>query len=516
MILYHVSTMYHLLRCIVHKLARHPDEECRLLVVEYVLANREDVGPMIDWLRQQGWFTRIDIVPEREFKLKRNAALTEESTPEEIEAVAGRISGHVERWLGEDVRKYDRIYVAADHWSFGIHLLYQRIPYVFWEDASGMLSEEERYRRIIKAVNLTNYVISEHYGGIGRSDLVDEKLCDMGNQQPGFFDPKAVHFSVYDTLCNEIPDQVGSLLRFYRVSPIQISGKVCLFLTQYTKTLAIKEIYVQEILTTLLIDYVCPEHVVVVKPHPKDHYIDYQRLLGKDCVVLPNEFPSEILPFVLEAEIDLALTASSTSIGGMKRYVQQSYTFGTAIERYWEDLHPMAAAVQLLCHLGFTHVAIQGMDPLQMENLLQREGISPDGAQALIHGGLDGTEIGGTEAEFPVAIQLNLRGECHYPDTIPAGRLLCVTVAVEPERESNLRRREYPMFVGCREEALYQKIAGFSYQRTLRNSRALVRVSAAPITPEAAQYWKLRKAAETEWRKNHETESSCLCTGQAE
>ena len=36
MILYHASTMYHLLCCIVHKLAYHPDDNAELLMLEYI------------------------------------------------------------------------------------------------------------------------------------------------------------------------------------------------------------------------------------------------------------------------------------------------------------------------------------------------------------------------------------------------------------------------------------------------------------------------------------------------
>ena len=36
MVLYHLSTTYQLLYCIVHRLSRHPDEEAGLFMVEYI------------------------------------------------------------------------------------------------------------------------------------------------------------------------------------------------------------------------------------------------------------------------------------------------------------------------------------------------------------------------------------------------------------------------------------------------------------------------------------------------
>ena len=41
MVLYHLSTTYQLLYCIVHRLARHPKEDAGLLMVEYIFPEKE-------------------------------------------------------------------------------------------------------------------------------------------------------------------------------------------------------------------------------------------------------------------------------------------------------------------------------------------------------------------------------------------------------------------------------------------------------------------------------------------
>ena len=79
MVLYHLSTTYQLLYCIVHRLARHADEEAGLLMVEYIRPESERKA-FIQKLLDTGWFSFVRLVPENQFKLKRGNALHRKST----------------------------------------------------------------------------------------------------------------------------------------------------------------------------------------------------------------------------------------------------------------------------------------------------------------------------------------------------------------------------------------------------------------------------------------------------
>ena len=59
MVLYHLSTTYQLLYCIVHRLARHADEEAGLLMVEYIRPESERKA-FIQKLLDTGWFPKIN------------------------------------------------------------------------------------------------------------------------------------------------------------------------------------------------------------------------------------------------------------------------------------------------------------------------------------------------------------------------------------------------------------------------------------------------------------------------
>ena len=60
MVLYHLSTTYQLLYCIVHRLARHPKEDAGLLMVEYIFPEKER-RDMVQKLLERGKYDEINI-----------------------------------------------------------------------------------------------------------------------------------------------------------------------------------------------------------------------------------------------------------------------------------------------------------------------------------------------------------------------------------------------------------------------------------------------------------------------
>lgn len=203
MVLYHLSTTYQLLYCIVHRMARHAQEEAGLLMVEYICPERER-KQFVKKLEETGWFSFVRLVPENQFKLRRGASLNESSTPQEIEGVIRNVCSCVKGWLNLNLRDFSRIYVGSDQWSFGIYCLANRIPHVYIEDASGMLSQRERYMKITREISMTNYVISQYLHGAGTSEYEIARLSDVRNFLDGFTDSKAENFSIYDALTQEI------------------------------------------------------------------------------------------------------------------------------------------------------------------------------------------------------------------------------------------------------------------------------------------------------------------------
>lgn len=64
MILYHASTMYHLLCCIVHKLAYYPDDDAELLILEYIKPDKNRKS-FLKQVIDSGFSQRQDMFPNK-------------------------------------------------------------------------------------------------------------------------------------------------------------------------------------------------------------------------------------------------------------------------------------------------------------------------------------------------------------------------------------------------------------------------------------------------------------------
>ena len=347
MLLYHSSTAYHVLCAVVHKLCYHREDDAVLMITEYLLAGTGQEA-VIGRLKKAGWFEDIIIIPERQLKKDIGKRLNESSTRDEIEEVLDKTCEVVKDWSRYRLEDFNDIYVSADIWSVPVYLIRNRLKYHYIEDASGMLGEERRYLKLLREINAHNYVVCEYLQAAGRNKMVIDKLCDIDNQPEGFFDNKAIDFSIYKTMKKLDAKTRKEIIRLYDGEIIKenIDKKRLLFLTQYHNNLEIQSILMQRKMTTLLIDYFAKDYEVIVKSHPKDRYLPYENIIN-GSMVIKNSVPSELIPFVVEGKIDLVITPNSTSVGGMKNTCDRVMSFGEEIETEYEKLHLYYAAAYI-------------------------------------------------------------------------------------------------------------------------------------------------------------------------
>ena len=276
MILYHASTVYHLLCCIVHKCIYRKEKQATLLIVEY-LQNKEVLDVIVERLVRLEWFEKIVIVPERKIKALHLKTLSENSRNAQIKKVLYKIIRGVKDLLQIDFSCFEEINMAGDYWSVGLYLRYNQIPFNYFEDGSGMLSQCDRYNQIIQNTNTTHFIIAKYLNSIGKGELIQKKYADLSNQSEGFYDELAVDFSIYELINKMDKRDVLDLLSVFGCTLYCIEEGVpaALFLTQYFKTMQIKSVRTQELLTTMLLDYFAPNCQIIIKPHPKDRRINY-------------------------------------------------------------------------------------------------------------------------------------------------------------------------------------------------------------------------------------------------
>lgn len=502
MILYHASTMYHLLCCIVHKLAYYPDDDAELLILEYIKPDKNRKS-FLKQVIDSGFFATARYVPEQKFKLKKGNALDNTSSEKEIKSVIENISKTFENWLDEDITKFEEIYVASDQHSLGIYLTNKGIPYHYFEDASGRLSEQLRYISITKSNNMTNHIINEYLGCMGRNSCVKSKLCDLRHQQKGFYDEKAEDFCIYDILKFKIPDKVPDIINFFGGISHKIRGdkKICLYLTQDLNTLKIKDLDLQELVMTTLVDYMCgDEYVLVVKPHPKDRWQNYRRIFS-DCILLEKSEPSELLPFVIDREVDMALTASSTSIRGVDKFAVHSYYFTTDIETNRERIDDMFIATLLLKELGIRNVSlIRNINETQITNFLNRYGIALDNGDTLIDGDME--KVDNLDVyDYRLSLLLNLGNIINFNPNIPTDGLYIVTADFTPKDSSLMREKQLMIFAYTNDKEIQNKLESLIIRKQLRYTQADIAVRCKKADSESIERLKAKLARDIEWEK---------------
>ena len=508
MVLYHAATMYQLLCCIVHKLTYHNNEDSVLLMSEQINPLKEH-DMFLEKLDKFGFFTKCRYIPEQKINFKKGMDLNENSSEKEINEVINNICTAFDHWFQDDINQYNKCYVATDQHSCGIYLMKNNIPYTYIEDASGMLSEQERFLSITKSLNLTDHIINDYLGLAGRNKNVIAKLCDLKYQQHGFFDEKAENFSIYETLKDKIPEQISELLRFFDVPNLRIVSdkKTRLFLTQDLNTLTNKDIDLQELVTTKLADYVYPDYELIIKPHPKDRWQNYKRIFP-NATLIPRGFPSELLPFAIDSEIDVAYTASSTSVRGVTEFVEKAYYYTSEVYSEYQKIDDIYITSQLLKSLGITSGVnirnINSQDCEQLMNFLDIEGISTGENDVLIDGGQvknDNFEVVGDK----LTLYMNLGNVLNFSYEWDTMNTVLIQAHFIPQSESLLEEKKVFIFAKADYE-IDQKLEKIKFKIKMHHTKADIEVSCMRIDNETREKLYARRLHDIKWEDDFNDE----------
>lgn len=346
-VLYHGVSVYQVLCCIVHRLAYHEKEVAILMISEHYAPKPERMHFIYN-LKKLQIFDEVMVVPEANFKKKRGRKLDKNSSPSQIEMVIKNICREFEGWAPK-ISSFDKIYIASDNWSLGIYCLWNKIPYYYFEDACGMLTDLERYYEIIQSTDMDNCIISKYLHGAGQSKLARKLYCNIEYQKGDISDERIEDFSIYHILREKIPHKIHRILKIYDSEPYEMDDKreVSLFLTQFIRSLAIKDLNMQREMTALLLDYFAKDTILAFKSHPKDIFINY-RQMGENMYIVRRNLPSELLPFLFPRQLKSAITASSTSIRGLGKLAKEYYSFSPDIEKNYLYLHTAYTIIKII------------------------------------------------------------------------------------------------------------------------------------------------------------------------
>lgn len=511
MILYHGSTAYHILYCIIHKVAYHPNDKAVLMMTEY-MAPAEELRVFIEKIRKRGWFEEILVVPEARFRRSVGQKLTERSEVEEIENTIAKMNELLLEWYPSGFEQFEDIYLAADQWSVGVYLLSHKIPYYYMEDASGLLGDEGRYLKLVQETNPQNYLLCEYLQGAGRNPVVKGKLCDLNNQPEGFYDEKAIDYSIYKTMCQLEEETRMQIVTLYGGQMLSMpeNQRTTVFLTQYFNNLKIRDVAIQRKMTELLVDYFAKDSHLIIKPHPKDRYIPYETIFS-GCTVVQRAIPSELLPFMLPGEAEQVITPNSTSIGGMRHSCRDVYLFGEEVEVHYERLHLYYVAARILeavycgqkvCYPNANALFLQNflkqlpVDSLQQTCCRERLWVDAGRGYQLLD---ENAEQFATEDSI-IFLEVEDHDTLFWIPWIRKEYLVCINVTVQESRGSRTHR----IWFYSKEKKLRKQVMQMTLDKNLENAQVQLKVRPSEVTENMVLEGKLRAMEYAMQKKENE------------
>lgn len=516
MILYHGSTAYHALCCIVHKLFYYRNYKAVLMITEY-MGPQDELKAFTQKIKELGWFEEVHIVPESSFRRTVGSKLNERSDAETIENTINKMNENLLEWYPSGFSHFEEIYMAADQWSVGVYLLSNKIPYYYLEDASGLLGDESRYLKLMRESTPQNYILCEYLRGAGRNRIVKGKLSDMNNLPEGFYDEKVIDFSIYKVMCQMDKDTRMQIVSLYGGEMLSMPEhkRTTIFLTQYYNNLKIREVGIQKKMTKLLVDYFAENCNLIIKPHPKDRYIPYEKIFD-GCTVIKRSIPSEILPFMLPKEAEEVITPNSTSIGGMRNCCKRVYLFGEEIEVHYERLHLYYVAARIIeCVYNGQEVCYTNANNLFLENFLDKlnvdisEGVN---RKLWIDAGADYKLLEKSTSSFCEEDSiLFMEVEKHYSlfwfSWIKKENLIELDVTVEDASG----KKEYSMWFYSKDKKLKEKVIKMSVEKELKHTGAKVSLRPVEVTENMILQGKLRAMEYAMQKKENESTDKVLC-----
>lgn len=333
MVIYYAMTKYHLLFSITHMILTNKAEEAYLFLYDGLQGGVKN----IDRLKEKKICKDIFLVPEIKFR-EGWKSLNENSSITDIDYNINLISGRVEKWLPINIRLCKEIYIANDQWSIGLYCIMNRIPYIYYEDGVGMLSQPDYSYELVKKMSITHAIMAKRIGAFGQNNVVTRKMADLNNQQKGFYDKLAIHFSLRNELKKLNANQINDLLYIFDAKKYGNNRSGTLLLTEHFVNMRRISVEEQKELYTLLVDFFFVGEELYIKPHPNDLHINYEKLFLKNVNMISRLFPSELLPFCYEGNIKLALAACSTSVYGLQERADKIIRFNSDIETYYQQL----------------------------------------------------------------------------------------------------------------------------------------------------------------------------------
>lgn len=329
MVLYQVISTYQLLNAITHKLTVHPDDDCILIISDWLV----DKFPHYDDLKQ--FFKKV---------ITMNAHMSLSDKYHELN------TQYCEKLLSNNqlsIEDFDEIHAMGYHYNFGAYLSHNNIKHNFWEDAAGLLSAPEILVNINRNgfPHLAEFCEKEHLYD-GTANGIEKRYCNYNAQKEGFDFENTVDFDVVKSFMTLDENLQADVIAFFSdVEKMSTNKNAALILTQQLFSLRVLSFEEQALIYQLFVDYFIEEDSIVFKPHPDD-YMFYGTLFPESTVIR-KKFPAEFLPSLFSNKPKKIATISSTAMNNLKDYFDEALYLGPRFEKEFRSTHKYKVAYEL-------------------------------------------------------------------------------------------------------------------------------------------------------------------------
>lgn len=350
MILYIGASIYHILCFSLHKLIYHPQEEAVLVICDNIFSKSgmEELKADID---KAEIFSRTLILHYIEGAYNNPYVLKETSGAEQIDHYIAWNEQWIEQWMEQnqlDISNVAEFNTAIDHRHFGLYLLSKKISYQYFEDGNGLLSRKQVQMEFHKKSQYASFAVTKRLHALGNSSYVTKRYANASAQVPGFYDEKMEDFNVIMLFAGLKEEEQKRILRMFHAKKIvlpQTKKAPVLYLTRYVRYLQKPTIRNHHYLSAMILDLFAQNHLVVIKPHPRDFSGRYGELFP-DAVVLDKHFPSELLPFLYHEKFRKIITIGSTAIDALEENTEEIIKLEEGFENKMDSAFGYVAAIQ--------------------------------------------------------------------------------------------------------------------------------------------------------------------------
>lgn len=357
MIIYHAVTTYHILKCAIHKLLFHRDEEAVILLPGFIVripdGLRRTKKAIFDEAIYFDWDRRM--LPENE---------------DNKEHYINYIDKKLKTALGNNFRdKVNEINVCRAEYFFGIYLCDRNYKFRWFEEADGRFSDPQPIINNDLNWALRGKLAREYGLYTGSNDCVTKKYINFDAQIEPVDDPLAEDFNVNDLLSQLDKKSQKALLDFFGVpDDIYFEQPSALFLTQHFANLRMLSYEEHALCYQLTADFFLEGYNIYYKWHPSDcmPYTDFMN----DAKMISGDFPSELLSLVIDKKIDVSASVSSTGVYNLRNISNRILTFTEDYLQSFMQNHIYYFFARLAKTLPEHRIASVGLNRSQLLNML--------------------------------------------------------------------------------------------------------------------------------------------------